>query len=61
MIGALLLRALRGPEVLARSGSSYLLVVLHIVAQTDQAGLELLVIQVAAVVLGSVKTPGRGW
>lgn len=37
--------------------SSYLLVILHIVAQTDQTGLELLGHQGPAVVLRSVKDP----
>lgn len=39
------------------SWSSYLLVVLHIVAQTDQTGLELLGLQGPAVVLRSAKHP----
>lgn len=40
-----------------QSLSSYLLVLLHIVAQTDQTGLELLSHQGSAVVLRSAKHP----
>jgi len=58
VISALLLRGLtNSSSPSALSWSSYLLVVLHIVAQTDQTGLELLGHQGPAVVLRSVKHP----
>lgn len=54
-VALLLVRLTNGVPLSSRS--SYLLVVLHIVAQTDQTGFELLCHQGPAVVLRSAKHP----